>query len=319
MHPSEIKIGQNEYRAYQLIEFIQDGRLKLEEKKKWDNINMSMSIESILLGLTMTPIYIDASNPESWFVLDGRKRLQSLFHFFKGNFPLTDLDFFPDYNGNYFEDLPFTLRDKLEEAIFTVYSINQGVSEKVRLNLVLRIVPDLRSALSWEFKESLIDISLKEELLQWLNHPNYDFANRQFNSKAKFRLVLEYLRLFNIEYGNKSTNRNTNIEQVIFQLNEHHSLRQNEWNIGVERLSDIFSNGGNYSSNLYLNKKTIPILIFYFGTRIDDRIFNRIKNNKALFLEPWQQFYQKEGEKIFKRINPDEIYKKLDKLFRDDN
>nr|WP_319401754.1 DUF262 domain-containing protein [uncultured Carboxylicivirga sp.] len=319
MHPSDIKIGQNEYRAYQLIEFIQEGRLKLEEKKKWDNTNMSMSIESILLGLTMTPIYIDASNPESWFVLDGRKRLQSLYHFFKGNFPLTNLDFFPDFNGVYFDNLPFTLRDKLEEAIFTVYSINQGVSEKVRLNLVLRIVPDLRSALSWEFKESLIDASLKDELLQWLNHPKYDFVKRQFKSNTKYRLVLEYLRLYYIEYYNKDINLHTNIEHVIFQLNDHHLLRQNEWDLGIERVFQIFNNDRYYLSNLYLNKKTIPILIFYFGTRIDNRIFNRIENHNTLFLEPWQQFYQKEGEKIFKRINPDEIYKKLDKLIRDDN
>lgn len=319
MHPSDIKIGQNEYRAYQLIEFIQDGRLKLEEKKMWNNTNMSMSIESILLGLTMTPIYIDASNPKSWFVLDGRKRLQSLYHFFKGKFPLTDLDFFPDFNGVYFEDLPFTLKDKLEEALFTVYSINQGVSEKVRLNLVLRIVPDLKNALSWEFKESLIDASLKEELLQWLSHPYYEFVKTLFNCNTKFRLVLEFLRLYYIENKNKNINLHTNIEHVIFQLNEHHSLNRNEWDLGIERVFKIFNNDHYNLNNLYLNKNTIPILIFYFGARIDDGTFERIENNKALFLESWQRFYQKEGKKVFKRMNSDDIYKELDKLISDDN
>ncbi|RLD62698.1 MAG: hypothetical protein DRI84_10595 [Bacteroidetes bacterium] len=309
MHPSDIRIGQNEYRAYQLTKFIQDGRLKLEEKKNWNNKNMSMSIESILLGLTMTPIYIDASNPESWFVLDGRKRLQSLYRFFNGNFALTELEFFPDLNDCEFSDLPYPLQNKLEEALFTIYSINQGVSERVRLSLVLRIVPDLKSALSWEFKESLLDNSLKELLQDWLKYPAYDFVKSRFNPKSDLQLLLEYLRLILIGHDDTNINLHTNIEHVIFQLNANPILNQSEWNLGIDRITQIFGR-----DDSYLNKKTLPILIFYFGTRIDDVLYDRIHNDVNLFLERWKGFYLNIGKKLFRRNNSGNIYNELDRL-----
>jgi len=314
MHPSDIKIGQNVYRAYQLIDFLKEGRLKLEQKKNWDNRNMSMFIESVLLGLTMTPIYIDASNPESWFVLDGRKRLQALTNFFDGKFALSDLDFFPDYNGKYFNNLPFSLQTKLAEATFTIYSINQGVSEKVRLNLVLRIVPDLKSALSWEFKESLIDHSLKKILAEWYVHPNIDFVIKEFKPKSNYHLVLEYIRLYYTFNDFKQINLTTSIEHVIFQINTDFSLQRGEWDLGIERFSRIFERTN--ASQLYLNKKTIPILIFYFGTLIDEKLLEIVFKNKALFIKKWGEFYSNGGKKLFVYSHPRQIYSALDKLIK---
>lgn len=316
MHPSDIKIGQNVYRAYQLIDFIKEGRLKLEQKKKWDNRNMSMSIESVLLGLTMTPIYIDASNPESWFVLDGRKRLQALSNFFEGKFALTDLDFFPDYNGKFFYNLPFPLQTKLAEATFTVYSINQGVSERVRLNLVLRIVPDLKSALSWEFKESLIDPSLKKILDKWNVHPDMDFVINHFKPKSDYQLVLEYFRLYYTFNDFRQINLSTSIEHVIFQLNTDMDLPLEEWDLGIVRVSRIFESANSLNANLYLNKRTIPIFIFYFGTLIDNRLFEIVINDKGLFLNKWKRFYSDGGKKLFVNRYPKLIYSALDKLIK---
>jgi len=313
MHPSDVKIGQKEYRSYELVRFIKEGKLKLEEKRSWDDKNMSMSIESILLGLTMTPIYIDASNPESWFVLDGRKRLQSLNNFINGEFPLTALDFFPDFNGSYFEDLPYSLQDKLEEAIFTIYSINQGVPNRVRLNLVLRIVPDLKSALSWEFKESLMENSLKEELKFWLHSSEYSFIENRIKVKTTYRILLDYLRLYLIKNKKTAINLQTNIEHIIFLLNEKGIHDQENWNLGTIRLEKVFK-GVNSFRAYHLNITTIPLLFFYFGNCLNDKQFEKLENNKEQFLDNWKDFYFDEGKNLFKRVNVENIYKKLENL-----
>jgi hypothetical protein len=56
MHPSDIKIGQSERSVYDLFQMMEQGQILLDlEQDRWNTKDMSLSIESILLGLTMTP------------------------------------------------------------------------------------------------------------------------------------------------------------------------------------------------------------------------------------------------------------------------
>lgn len=141
MHPSDINIGQSEYSVYELCEMIKGGKIVLEESP-WNNNQKSFSIESVFLALTMTPIYVDATNPNKWIIIDGKKRLNAIYSFFSGDFALSSLEFFVDMEGCKVNSLPKVFERKFFEAVFTVYSINQGVPENVKQSIIKRILPD---------------------------------------------------------------------------------------------------------------------------------------------------------------------------------
>ncbi|QZE13069.1 hypothetical protein K4L44_10760 [Halosquirtibacter laminarini] len=308
MHPSNVKIGQNEYRTYQLITLIEEGKIHFEQNIEWNTRHQSMSIESILLGLTMTPFYVDASDPNAWFLLDGNKRLYSLSRFLKGNFCLNSLDFFPNLNGCYFADLSFGIQRKLTEAMFKVYTINQGVSAEIRYNLALRIVPDLQKQQNYRYIETLLDSQCREALKDWLNGSSYDFIKKQFDTKSSYRFVLEYFRIKMSLEEEAKINLNTPIEQIVFRLNNKGVHGLSSWKRGMERISYLFKD----TKHSYLNKKTIPIWIYILGEYMGSSQYEEISHHRDIFLEEWANFYlKKENSRLFTKANPKEIYNKM--------
>lgn len=144
MHPSDINIGQLEFTVFELCEMIKSGKITTLESH-WDDNKKSICIESVLLALTMTPIYVDATNPNVWIVIDGNKRLNTISSFANGDFSLSLLEFFTDLKGFKVDGLSKVLERKFFEAVFTIYSINQGVPEDVKQSIIKRILPDTKN------------------------------------------------------------------------------------------------------------------------------------------------------------------------------
>jgi len=229
MQASDIRIGQDQYSAYELNSFIESGKLIIDDNNNWATANMSMSIESIILGLTMTPIYIDASAEHEWLVIDGRRRLISLNKFISGKFKLEGLEFFPNYEDYYFKDLPNSLKRKILEAIFTVYSINQGVAHDVKLSIIYRIVPDLKNGLPWIIIRSLFNSDRKLVAEQMLKSEEYKRLSSKAKPRDKFEIPLLFIKCYKILHLTKNT-----IPLLIFTLSEIKELNIANDNI-VER------------------------------------------------------------------------------------
>lgn len=163
MHPSEIKIGQYELSVHDLYLMMKANELIIESNKTyWDEERNSKSIESIFLGLTMTPIYVDAANPEEWIVLDGGKRLNAIYKYISGNFRLNGLEFLEELELKYYDSLPKPIQRKLNESKFTVYSFNQGISPEARLSLIRRVVPDIKNNFSSQMLHRLMEYHLMD-------------------------------------------------------------------------------------------------------------------------------------------------------------
>jgi len=60
MHPSDIRIGQNELTFYELYEKIEHKQIVLEDIQ----CDYTSIIESLLLDMTYTPFYLDATTPD---------------------------------------------------------------------------------------------------------------------------------------------------------------------------------------------------------------------------------------------------------------
>ena len=325
MHPSDIRIGQSELSIIELYDMVQSGQIDFDlDAKTWNKNRMSMSIESVLLGLTVTPMYFDASNPEKWLVLDGQKRLKSIVSFISNKFELKDLEILVEFNGMKYNSMPKVFQRRLVQSKFTIYSINQGVPPDVRLSLIRRILPDTKSGLSIKMLESLLTPIAKELLrcLETNNHFMYTISQTKIISTME--LEVKYLKTLYSQYctsifdGFDSTAKT---EDIIIKTNKYalsnFEFIQNTWDIGLERIDKLFEIHAFKTTPkaLYINKYVFDALIIYFGNIITDLDYSLLIQNRNRYTSLWfELFHSAEGKRIFRRISPYTKFEKLNQL-----
>ena len=141
LNPSDISISQNRYTVFELYTMLKEGYIVFSEDTIClDNVQRSMIIENILIGITMTPIYISPTTKGIWKVFEGESILKTIHDFIDNHFELTLLEFFSEYNGCRLNSLPSFLYRKSHEANFTVYSISPSVPILVRDSIIHRIL-----------------------------------------------------------------------------------------------------------------------------------------------------------------------------------
>lgn len=106
----------------------------------WDDVRKSRLIESMLLRIPLPAFYIDASDEGRWLVIDGLQRLTTISSFMVlKELALRNLEFWQEYNGARFGDLPRPLQRRLEETQLMLYLVQEGTPHRVKFNIFRRI------------------------------------------------------------------------------------------------------------------------------------------------------------------------------------
>ena len=106
----------------------------------WDKTKQSRLIESILIRFPLPAFFFDASDDNSWLIVDGLQRLSSIRNFVVDKTqPLTNLEFLTDLNGKYWDDLSGDLQRIIEETQVVIYKIMPGTPADVKFNIFKRI------------------------------------------------------------------------------------------------------------------------------------------------------------------------------------
>src|ERR1700759_690320 len=79
-----------------IVRMIEDGDINLNPEYQrnyiWDNKKASMLIESIILNVPIPVVYVSQEEDDSWTVIDGLQRLNSLKRYFDRDFKLSGLE-----------------------------------------------------------------------------------------------------------------------------------------------------------------------------------------------------------------------------------
>ncbi|HEY85122.1 MAG TPA: DUF262 domain-containing protein, partial [Chloroflexi bacterium] len=142
----------------------------------WNDIAQSRLIESILIRIPLPAFYMDASDDDKWLVIDGLQRLTALKRFIiDQTLKLKKLEFWGEYNGMTYNDLPRPLQRRIEETQITLYLVQRGTPHNVKFNIFKRIntggVPlsgqEIRHALNLgKSTDLLIELAKTDEFLQ---------------------------------------------------------------------------------------------------------------------------------------------------------
>lgn len=125
----------------------ESNNLSLDSKFKrndntWDDTTKSKLIESTLLRFPVPCFYIDATNNDPWFIIDGLQRLLAFKEFLiDESLTLTELEFCEEYDQMKSTEIPSYLRRRIRETELHCYLYLKGTSQSVTPCLYKRINP----------------------------------------------------------------------------------------------------------------------------------------------------------------------------------
>jgi hypothetical protein len=146
LNPTDISMGTKIMTVQQVIDRFVDDRLIPSEfshnQHLWNTQAKSKLIESLLFLFPLPAFYIDATNDEQWFIIDGTQRIITFYEFIKKqSFSLESLDFFGDLHNKYFNQLAPRWQRRIKETKLTLHLILRGTPSEIKLNLYQRIRP----------------------------------------------------------------------------------------------------------------------------------------------------------------------------------
>lgn len=106
----------------------------------WDKTRQSRLIESMLLRIPLPTFYFDGSDDECWLVVDGLQRLNAMKAFIiDQSLKLTNLEYFGEFTGLKFSELPKNMMRRLEETQIIANVIQPGTPDEVKFTIFKRI------------------------------------------------------------------------------------------------------------------------------------------------------------------------------------
>ncbi len=126
-----------------IVNMIKDGDINLNPEYQrnyiWDNKKASMLIESIILNVPIPVIYVSQEADDTWTVIDGLQRLNSLKRFFDRDFKLSGLELLSDLNKSDVHTLaPKALRI-LKNGLLRVIVISHDSHEDIKYDVFMRL------------------------------------------------------------------------------------------------------------------------------------------------------------------------------------
>lgn len=117
--PSKIDIKMDKITVDSIIKRIKNEELELNSSFQrkiglWNRQQKSQLIESLFLKIPLPAFYFDASDDDSWQIIDGLQRIGTIKEYvIDRKFALTGMEFLKDLNGLTFDKLPRALQRRL--------------------------------------------------------------------------------------------------------------------------------------------------------------------------------------------------------------
>lgn len=201
--------------VYDIVRMIEDKDIKLDPDYQrnyvWDNKKASMLIESIILNVPIPVIYVSQEKDDSWSVIDGLQRLNSLKRFFDGKFKLSGLEILSELNKQDINTLNSKALRMLKNGLLRVIMITHDSNEEIKYDVFMRLNTGSVHLTEQELRNCLYRGSfnrLLKELSQNKTWQNLIGLKEPHKRMADRELALRFLAI--IKYWNTEKREITN-------------------------------------------------------------------------------------------------------------
>jgi Protein of unknown function DUF262 len=185
-----------------VVRMINDGEINLNPEYQrnyiWDNKRASLLVESIILNVPIPVIYVSQEDDDTWTVIDGLQRLNSLKRYFDRDFKLTGLEILAVLNKSDIKSLnPKALR-VLRNGLLRIIVIANDSHPEIKYDVFMRLnrgsvkltEQELRNCLyRGKLNETLKSLAENKSILTLLN------LKAPHNRMMDCELILRYLAL----------------------------------------------------------------------------------------------------------------------------
>jgi len=202
-------------------------RPEYQRRLRWNTVQKSKLIESLLLNIPVPPVFFYESNAARYEVMDGQQRLNAIREFMAGDFALSGLSVLRPLNGIRYSHCPPRIKRALDRAslsaiVLLLESEQERVAGRLSLTDIRRFIFDrlntggtklnpqeIRNALNpGVFNKVIIDLTRNELFTKVFDIPPYVEAdpndyyesparqgNLLYSSMGDCQLVLRYFAL----------------------------------------------------------------------------------------------------------------------------
>lgn len=185
-----------------IVRMIEDGDINLNPEYQrnyiWDNKKSSLLIESIVLNVPIPVIYVSQEEDDSWTVIDGLQRLNSLYRFFQRDFKLSGLEILSELNKSDIKSLNPKAVRVLKNGLLRIIVISQDSHPEIKYDVFMRLNTGAVKLNEQELRNCLYRGSLIDKLKEIVEKPN---ILKLFNLEAPHprmsdcELILRFLSL----------------------------------------------------------------------------------------------------------------------------
>ena len=141
--PEKIKVRTTPLLVDSLVARIEHDEIDLtpdfQRSLVWSEMQKCRLIESLLLRIPIPVFYVAADEKENWTVVDGIQRISTIHEYLTDRFPLRQLEYLDQLDGQTYSTLPRPMQRRINETQFVVNVIEPGMPEEAMFNIFRRI------------------------------------------------------------------------------------------------------------------------------------------------------------------------------------
>lgn len=320
-------------------------RPKFQRYFRWDEVQKSNLVESILMNLPIPSIFVSTNNEGKWEVIDGLQRLTTIYKFYKNDFSLKSCTYIKLFAGFHYRDFSEKLKLTFRNKRFDFVILDEASDINAKYDMFNRLNTG-GSSLSYQEVRNCSMIMKNEAFFDWFDSLKNDkhfkatitneFSERYQEEQKELEMILKFLAIRNtmdskFEFVSSNAFLDSQALAICSDLNYDKVTNENAFRETFKLLDDAL---GKNSFRKYdfkrkefsgpINFSIYEILIAGIGKHIlywNDKVKNEIKLSlKDILIKIYStsEFEQisKVGTTVSQRLK--KAVKYADKVFTND-
>jgi Protein of unknown function DUF262 len=321
--PEKINIVTREPTIEQLLRRISNEELDLAPEFQrhaglWNRGAKSRLIESIIIRIPLPAFYIDATNDDKWFVVDGLQRLHTLKLFVNDKtLKLSGLEYLTNLEGKAYDQLERRYQRRIQETQVTVYTIEEGTPVEVKYNIFKRINTGGVPLNTQEIRNALNPGKAILLLAEMANSPEFkklvNLSEDRIKRMYDRELVLNFIAFKLTSYEEYKHNLDGWLDEtlkIVNKISDEQSIEKikNDFNKAVKLLIELFGlyvfrleprikhqNGPQKNKSI---NKALFVVWSVIISGLEDCEIEKLKQNKTILKTKYEELIKEDNDFI---------------------